>query len=717
MPNTTSVEFQFYQPDGKPLAGAEFSVTLRRSGFMHDVEGVVLPDQIVGVTNATGHAVLELYPTSSPYYLQVPAAAPQDEEGCSSVGARYKFLVPQSAVPMKVEDLIVTTPTWSQPWDEVALAAITEAKVVSVDAAARAEAAASGVNAGVIAAAQSAADAEAAALIATTKAGEASESAANTAAMLGTKVDKVVGKGLSTNDYSDAEKSKVAAAIPTAQKGVANGVATLDSSGLVPSAQLPSYVDDVLEFFTLAAMPRPGEAGKIYVALNDNRQYRWPQGGSDYVELVASPGTTDNIGEGAVNRWWTNARTLASTLTGLSLITASVIAASDTVLSALGKLQAQVTGRAMKGVNGDITQLTGLTTSLSVSQGGTGGNSQASAQAGLGLVPVTSNVDRIAGRLLTPGSAGILGVPVPISNANSVTFLGGTHGTFSGDETSAVAANYPALGGAGSAQRRWYIDTDLVDGTSARQTATESLGVGTVAGRTFTRVLATSWQPWVEILKRGDFGIGSAALPFIGTALNPNNYVVAGEYLGQFSMAEWAGVGTPAVNVSGWLTVAPGADANNAVRQTFTNESNGFTFVRAKVSGVWSTWAKIYNSLNALQDAQNSVGLMSATKVDGWIVEKYLNGAASMVGQAPRSAVLPANTVSTVNFTIPALFFDEGVTIPSVCILATANADVTLMSSFATGGTTNIALQIKNGPTAQAVDIRARITGRWKPWS
>lgn len=45
--------------------------------------------------------------------------------------------------------------------------------------------------------------------------------------------------------------------------------------GLVPSAQLPSYVDDVLEYTNLAAFPGTGEAGKIYVALDTNLTYRW----------------------------------------------------------------------------------------------------------------------------------------------------------------------------------------------------------------------------------------------------------------------------------------------------------------------------------------------------------------------------------------------------------------------------------------------------------
>jgi hypothetical protein len=72
----------------------------------------------------------------------------------------------------------------------------------------------------------------------------------------------------------------------SANKGVANGYAELDSNGHVPASQLPSYVDDVLEFATLADFPATGETGKIYVALNTNIIYRWS--GSTYVEISAS---------------------------------------------------------------------------------------------------------------------------------------------------------------------------------------------------------------------------------------------------------------------------------------------------------------------------------------------------------------------------------------------------------------------------------------------
>lgn len=68
--------------------------------------------------------------------------------------------------------------------------------------------------------------------------------------------------------------------------GAANGVATLDANGKVPSGQLPSYVDDVLEYATKAGFPATGESGKIYVDLSTNLTWRWS--GSTYVEISPS---------------------------------------------------------------------------------------------------------------------------------------------------------------------------------------------------------------------------------------------------------------------------------------------------------------------------------------------------------------------------------------------------------------------------------------------
>lgn len=92
--------------------------------------------------------------------------------------------------------------------------------------------------------------------------------------------------------YSDATELMTAIAnklnekVDTSDVGSANGVAELDANGRVPSSQLPSYVDDVLEYADLAHFPATGETGKIYIAEDTNKTYRWS--GLGYAEISES---------------------------------------------------------------------------------------------------------------------------------------------------------------------------------------------------------------------------------------------------------------------------------------------------------------------------------------------------------------------------------------------------------------------------------------------
>ncbi|MDX9703942.1 MAG: hypothetical protein RBU23_13000 [Candidatus Auribacterota bacterium] len=98
----------------------------------------------------------------------------------------------------------------------------------------------------------------------------------------GTDTTDSVTEGATNKYYTDAR----ADARITAQKGVANGLASLGADGKVPSAQLPAYVDDVLEYANLAGFPATGSTGVIYVAQDTNKTYRWS--GSAYVEISSS---------------------------------------------------------------------------------------------------------------------------------------------------------------------------------------------------------------------------------------------------------------------------------------------------------------------------------------------------------------------------------------------------------------------------------------------
>ena len=127
----------------------------------------------------------------------------------------------------------------------------------------------------------------------------------------------------------------------SANKGAAGGYAPLDGSAKIASTYLPSYVDDVLEYANFSAFPGTGETGKIYVALDTNKTWRWS--GSAYVEISASPGSTDSVTEGSTNLYFLGSRVLNAVLTGLSTAAATVVTASHTVLEAIGFLQKQIT--------------------------------------------------------------------------------------------------------------------------------------------------------------------------------------------------------------------------------------------------------------------------------------------------------------------------------------------------------------------------------------
>lgn len=85
---------------------------------------------------------------------------------------------------------------------------------------------------------------------------------------------------------STAQQTALDGKVSISSVGSANGVAELDANGRVPSSQLPSYVDDVLEYADLAHFPATGESGKIYIAEDTNKTYRWS--GSVYVEISES---------------------------------------------------------------------------------------------------------------------------------------------------------------------------------------------------------------------------------------------------------------------------------------------------------------------------------------------------------------------------------------------------------------------------------------------
>jgi hypothetical protein len=178
------------------------------------------------------------------------------------------------------------------------------------------------------------------------------------AATLATAVSTGIISDGGTLDQSDVTTALGFTPESAANKNQNNGYAGLDSSGKVASAQLPSYVDDVLEYANQASLPASGETGKIYITLDNNKVYRWS--GSVYVEIVATPGSTDSVTEGSTNLYYTDARVV----TKLGTTSIDALSDVDTTTSAPTNSQALVwNSTSSKWVPGTVSAtITGSTT-------------------------------------------------------------------------------------------------------------------------------------------------------------------------------------------------------------------------------------------------------------------------------------------------------------------------------------------------------------------
>ena len=120
-------------------------------------------------------------------------------------------------------------------------------------------------------------------------------------------------------------------------------ITKIGNGTVINSQYLPSYVDDILEFQNVGAFPTTGETGKIYIAATPSSiQYRWT--GSTYIQITNGfIASTDDITEGSNKLYFTNARVLATLLSGVSFVTGGAIVSTDSILQAFGKLQKQIT--------------------------------------------------------------------------------------------------------------------------------------------------------------------------------------------------------------------------------------------------------------------------------------------------------------------------------------------------------------------------------------
>lgn len=251
------------------------------------------------------------------------------------------------------------------------------------------------------------------------------------------------------------------------------------TSGTIDAARLPAYVDDVLEFADLASFPATGESGKIYVALDTNKTYRWS--GSVYVYITSGAVDSVNGQTGVVNITTITGNSgtatklqTARTINDVSFDgTANITVTDSTKLSLTGgTLTGALTGTTFTGTS--FNSITGLSsTTPSVAGTAAIGTSTTVARADH-VHPVQTSVSGNAGTATKLTTARTISLTGDV--AGSVLFDGSADASIS----ATIAANSVALG------------TDTTGNYVAGVTAGQGITISGTAGEGWSPTIALS---------------------------------------------------------------------------------------------------------------------------------------------------------------------------------------------------------------------------------
>lgn len=251
-------------------------------------------------------------------------------------------------------------------------------------------------------------------------------------------------------------------------KGASNGVAELDTNGLVPSSQLPSYVDDVLEYSSKSAFPATGETGKIYVATDTNLTYRW--GGSAYTEIspslalgeTSSTAYRGDRGATAYSHATDSSRLTTATASGLYKVAST---AQGHIASLTAVTKADITGLGIPGTDTNThrpiqmngTEILGNnTTALNLKAGTNVSLSNSS-----GTVTIASTDTNTTYRLSASGESVVLSGSDNSSSTANLSTAFANYTPYKGNLTSILGSASPA-----SAMKTYWDNNDNIKPTS-----------------------------------------------------------------------------------------------------------------------------------------------------------------------------------------------------------------------------------------------------------